>query len=87
MNKVESDKLLSLGIDLYYKGLYQSASNAFLKLLKSEPTNETAIYYQRKIRYILNKDEFEKINSLAENALNKKEYRKASEYYGKILQI
>ncbi|MBK6604259.1 MAG: hypothetical protein IPG24_02005 [Leptospiraceae bacterium] len=87
LNKVESDKLLSLGIDLYYKGLYQSASNAFSKLLKSEPTNETAIYYQRKIRYILNKDEFEKINSLAENALNKKEYRKASEYYGKILQI
>ncbi|MBP7283375.1 MAG: hypothetical protein KBA66_17440 [Leptospiraceae bacterium] len=87
LNKVEADKLMSLGIDLYYKGLYQSASNAFSKLLKADATNESAKYYQKKIRYILNKDEFDKMNLQAETAWMKKEYKKAADYYGKILQI
>ena len=78
---------MSLGIDLYYKGLYQSASNAFSKLLKADATNESAKYYQKKIRYILNKDEFDKMNLQAETAWMKKEYKKAADYYGKILQI
>jgi ABC-type uncharacterized transport system substrate-binding protein len=87
LNKVQSDKLLSMGIDLYYKGLYQSANNTFLKLLKTDPSNEFAKKYLKEIRYILTKGEFEKIFTLAENALKKKDYKNAAEYYKKILQL
>ncbi|MBK8397986.1 MAG: hypothetical protein IPL26_22455 [Leptospiraceae bacterium] len=87
MERVQSDKLLSLGVDLYYKKLFQSANNAFSKLLKIDPNNELGKYYQKKIRYILTKDEYDKLYVLAENSWNKKEYKKASDYYGKILQL
>jgi tetratricopeptide (TPR) repeat protein len=85
--KVNEDELLSLGLELYYKKLYQSAKNAFQKLLDKNSTHELAKHYLSQLKFRLTKTETTSLTKTADAYFQKKQYRLANENYSKALRL
>ena len=85
--KLKTDRILSFGIDLYYKKMYKSAKNIFQSILKKDPKNGTARYYLSETVNISAKAEIDILWNKAEKLQKTKDYRGARVHYKKILDL
>lgn len=85
--KVKTDRILSFGIDLYYKKMYKSAKNIFTSIIKKDPGNKVARHYLSETINATTKTEIDSLWSKGETLHKSKKYREARVMYKKILDI
>lgn len=85
--KVKTDRILSFGVDLYYKKMYKSAKNIFNSVLKRDPKNKIAKHYLSETINATTKTEIDSLWSKAESNQQSKKYKEARNLYKKILDI
>ncbi len=85
--KLKTDRMLSFGIELYYKKMYKSAKNIFQSILNRDQKNKTARYYLSETVNVSAKAEIDINWKKAEKQLKAKNYRDARNYYKKILEL
>ena len=85
--KVKTDRILSFGVELYYKKMYKSAKNIFTSILKKDPKNKIAKHYLSETINATTKTEIDSLWTKGETLHQSKKYKEARLLYKKILDI
>lgn len=85
--KVKTDRILSFGIELYYKKMYKSAKNIFSSVLKKDPKNKIAKNYLSETINATTKTEIDSLWAKGSELNKSKKYREARVVFKKILEI
>ncbi|MCB1176874.1 MAG: hypothetical protein KDK36_04770 [Leptospiraceae bacterium] len=85
--RVHEDELMTIGIELYYKKLYQSSKSAFEKVLEENSGRELAKEYLSLLKYRLTKDETGKLTKIGDEFFRKKQYAQAKVAYSRVLKL